>query len=43
MPTAQTKKQFRYLMSKSSPLSESQKKKMVEERREGKIRFKKGR
>jgi|GEM_PF-5605304 len=42
MPKKQTKKQWRYLNSSVSPLSESQKDKMRKERGEGKITFKRG-
>lgn len=42
MPKKQTKRQWAYLNSKASPLSEAQKEKMRQERREGKIQFKRG-
>lgn len=42
MPKKQTKKQWKYLNSEGSPLSDKQKQKMRKERREGKIKFKKG-
>jgi hypothetical protein len=42
MPKNQTRKQWRYLNSSVSPLSEPQKEKMRKERGEGKIKFKSG-
>lgn len=40
MPRDVTLKQWRKLMSKNSPLTEAQKRKMRKERREGKIKIK---
>lgn len=41
MPARMTKKQWRFLNSKGSPLTTKQKKKIRRERRKGKIKFKK--